>query len=41
MVEAQRTLAAGGGTLWLRSPRPMVVRMLTQLKLTDAIQLEP
>ena len=41
IVEAQRTLATGGGTLWLRSPRPVVVRMLTLLKLTNAIQLEP
>jgi hypothetical protein len=33
-------MAAKGGVLTLRRPRPMVVRMLTLLSLEDALQID-
>jgi anti-anti-sigma factor len=40
LLETRRKLAATGGTLTLRRPRPMVVRMLTLLNLEDALHIE-
>jgi anti-sigma B factor antagonist len=40
LLEARRKLAALGGTLVLRRPRPMVLRMLSLLKLEDALRVE-
>jgi anti-anti-sigma factor len=39
-VEAQRLASAHGGTVVLRRPRPMVLRMLDLLKLGSAFELE-
>jgi anti-anti-sigma factor len=41
LLEGHRTLASRGGRLVLRRPRPMVVRLLTLLDLSDAIEIEP
>lgn len=41
LLEAHRRLAERGGSLVLRSPRPMVVRMLQLLDLERALQVEP
>lgn len=40
-VEAQRLSRSHGGTIVLRRPRPMVLRMLELLKLSDAFEVEP
>ena len=40
LLETRRKLAALGGTLALRRPRPMVLRMLSLLNLEDALQVE-
>jgi anti-anti-sigma factor len=40
LLEAHRKLGAVGGTLALRRPRPMVLRMLNLLHLEDALQVE-
>jgi anti-anti-sigma factor len=40
LLEARRKLIARGGTLALRRPRPMVLRMLSLLELEDALQVE-
>jgi anti-anti-sigma factor len=40
LLEARRKLAATGGTLTLRRPRPMVVRMLTLLNLDEALHVD-
>ena len=41
IVDAQQVLAADRGTLALRSPRPMVVRMLKLLALDEVVEVEP
>lgn len=40
LLDTQRIIAAGGGGLTLRSPRPMVVRMLRLLKLDGVVAVE-
>lgn len=40
-VEAQRISARHGGTVVLRRPRPMVLRMLDLLELNDAFEVQP
>lgn len=40
-VEAQRISTSYGGTVVLRRPRPMVIRMLELLELQDAFEVEP
>jgi anti-anti-sigma factor len=40
-VEAQRLSSAHGGSVVLRRPRPMVLRMLDLLKLHDAFEVQP
>ena len=40
IVDAQRILIDDGGVLALRSPRPMLVRMLTLLALDEVVPIE-
>jgi anti-sigma B factor antagonist len=40
LVEAQRVVSDDGGTLALRSPRPMVLRMLKLLALDEVVPVE-
>lgn len=40
LLEAGRRMSEKGGTLVLRQPRRMVVRMLSLLSLDDALQVE-
>ncbi|MCU1590335.1 MAG: anti-sigma factor antagonist [Frankiales bacterium] len=40
LLEARRKLTELGGTLTLRRPRPMVVRMLNLLNLEEALLIE-
>ena len=40
IVDAQRVLSDDGGTLALRSPRPMVLRMLKLLALDEVVEVE-
>ena len=40
VVDAQRVVSSDGGTLALRSPRPMVVRMLKLLALDEVVPVE-
>ena len=40
LLEANRNLAAHGGRLLLRRPRPMVLRMLGLLGLDDAVEIQ-
>jgi anti-anti-sigma factor len=40
IVDAQQVLAADRGTLALRSPRPMVLRMLKLLALDEVVEVE-
>ena len=40
IVDAQRVLSGDGGTLALRSPRPMVLRMLKLLALDEVVEVE-
>jgi anti-sigma B factor antagonist len=40
LLEARRKVAAVGGSVAIRRPRPMVVRMLTLLDLEDALQID-
>jgi anti-anti-sigma factor len=41
VVDAQRVVSGDGGTLALRSPRPMVLRMLKLLALDEVVAVEP
>jgi anti-sigma B factor antagonist len=40
LVDAQRVVSDDGGTLALRSPRPMVLRMLKLLALDEVVAVE-
>ncbi len=40
LVDAQRVVSDDGGTLALRSPRPMVMRMLKLLALDEVVPVE-
>ena len=40
LVDAQRVVSEDGGTLALRSPRPMVLRMLKLLALDEVVPVE-
>ncbi|MBK5307189.1 MAG: STAS domain-containing protein [Frankiaceae bacterium] len=40
LLEARRKLTGAGGSLLLRRPRPMVLRMLELLHLDEALQVE-
>lgn len=40
LLEARRKVSATGGTLTLRRPRPMVVRMLSLLSLDEALHID-
>jgi anti-anti-sigma factor len=40
LLEARRKLIERGGSVAIRRPRPMVLRMLTLLELDDALQVE-
>jgi len=40
LVDAQRVVSNDGGTLALRSPRPMVLRMLKLLALDEVVPVE-
>jgi anti-anti-sigma factor len=40
LVDAQRVVSGDGGTLALRSPRPMVLRMLKLLALDEVVPVE-
>ena len=40
VVDAQRVVSDDGGTLALRSPRPVVLRMLTLLALDEVVPVE-
>jgi anti-anti-sigma factor len=40
LLEARRKASEVGGSLVLRRPRPMVVRILNLLELDDALQVE-
>lgn len=40
LLDARRKLVARGGSVAIRRPRPMVVRMLALLELEDALQVE-
>ena len=40
VVDAQRVVSGDGGTLALRSPRPMVLRMLKLLALDEVVPVE-
>ena len=40
IVDAQRILSSDGGTLALRSPRPMVLRMLKLLALDEVVPVD-
>jgi anti-anti-sigma factor len=41
VLETRRKLASNGGSVALRRPRPMVVRMLSLLDLDNALDVEP
>jgi len=40
LLDASDRIHAAGGTLALRRPRPMVLRMLSLLKLDDRVEIE-
>jgi anti-anti-sigma factor len=40
VLEARRKLASSGGTIALRRPRPMVLRMMSLLDLDTALEVE-
>jgi anti-anti-sigma factor len=40
LVDAQRVVSGDGGTMALRSPRPMVLRMLKLLALDEVVPVE-